>query len=145
MTKSSSLIWHYVVSVKSTVKISSIFVAFLENTNFSKVSFMFKWYIVLLVGKGKNKYLVKKFASNSDFEQKKCLIFFGQKFGNSDHSANVGFLRVSFFLVKGGVIKKRGSTVFIPLLLICTYLRCGSCLVSQKIPFQMSTMLNQGC
>ena len=122
---------------------------------FSKVSFMFKcrlwwrnyskWYIVLLVGKGKNKYLVKKFASNSDFERKKCLIFFGQKFGNSDHSANVGFLRVSFFLVKGGVIKKRGSTVFIPLLLICTYLRCGSCLVSQKIPFQMSTMLNQGC
>ena len=32
---------------------------------------------------------------------------FGQKFGNSDHSANVGFLRVSFFLVKGGVIKKK--------------------------------------
>ena len=33
----SSLIWHYVlyvVSVKSMVKISSIFVAFLENTNF---------------------------------------------------------------------------------------------------------------
>ena len=27
-------IWHYVVSVKSNVKISSIFVAFLENTNF---------------------------------------------------------------------------------------------------------------
>ena len=33
--KSSPLIWHYVVSVKSTVKISSIFVAFLENTNFN--------------------------------------------------------------------------------------------------------------
>ena len=26
--------WHYVVNVKSTVKISSIFVAFFENMNF---------------------------------------------------------------------------------------------------------------
>ena len=33
--KSSRSIWHYVVSVKSAVKISSIFVAFLENTNFT--------------------------------------------------------------------------------------------------------------
>ena len=36
MTKSSPLIWHYVVSVKLTVKILSIFVAFLENTNFNQ-------------------------------------------------------------------------------------------------------------
>ena len=28
-------IWHYVVSVKLTVKILSIFVVFLENTNFN--------------------------------------------------------------------------------------------------------------
>ena len=34
--KSSPSIWHYVVSVKSTVKISSIFVAFLENMNFTE-------------------------------------------------------------------------------------------------------------
>ena len=33
--KSSPLIWRYVVSVKWTVKISSIFVAFLENMNFN--------------------------------------------------------------------------------------------------------------
>ena len=33
LTKSSPSIWHYKVSVKFTVKISSIFVAFLENTN----------------------------------------------------------------------------------------------------------------
>ena len=33
--KSSPSIWHYVVDVKSTVKISSIFVAFLENMNFT--------------------------------------------------------------------------------------------------------------
>ena len=32
--KSSPSIWHYVVSVKSTVKISSMFVAFLEDMNF---------------------------------------------------------------------------------------------------------------
>ena len=32
--KSSLSIWRYVVSVKSTVKILSIFVAFLENMNF---------------------------------------------------------------------------------------------------------------
>ena len=32
--KSSPLIWRYVVNVKSTVKSSSIFVAFLENMNF---------------------------------------------------------------------------------------------------------------
>ena len=39
--KSSPSIWHYVVSVKSTtVKISSIFVAFLENTNFIKSTFL---------------------------------------------------------------------------------------------------------
>ena len=36
MTKSSPSIWHYVVSVKSTVKISSIFVTFLENMNFKQ-------------------------------------------------------------------------------------------------------------
>ena len=35
-TKSSPSIWHYVVSVKSTLKISLIFVAFLENTNFNQ-------------------------------------------------------------------------------------------------------------
>ena len=35
LTKSSQAIWHYVGSVKSTVKISSILVAFLENTNFT--------------------------------------------------------------------------------------------------------------
>ena len=33
--KSSLSIWRYVVFVKSTVKISSIFVAFLENINFN--------------------------------------------------------------------------------------------------------------
>ena len=32
--KSSPPIWHYVVSVKSSVKILSNFVAFLENTDF---------------------------------------------------------------------------------------------------------------
>ena len=32
--KSSLSIWHYVVNVESMVKISSIFVAFLENMNF---------------------------------------------------------------------------------------------------------------
>ena len=31
----SSLIWHCVESVKLTVKISQIFVAFLENMNFT--------------------------------------------------------------------------------------------------------------
>ena len=31
----TSSIWHYVVSVKSTVKISSIFMVFLENMNFT--------------------------------------------------------------------------------------------------------------
>ena len=36
MKKYSLLIWHYVVSVKLTVKISSFFVAFSENTNFNK-------------------------------------------------------------------------------------------------------------
>ena len=34
--KSSPSIWRYVVSVKLTVKILSIFVAFLENMNFTK-------------------------------------------------------------------------------------------------------------
>ena len=38
MTKSSLLIWHYVVSVKWTVNISSIFLAFLENTNLKKLA-----------------------------------------------------------------------------------------------------------
>ena len=32
-----TVIWHYVVNVKLTVKISSIFVAFLENMNFNSV------------------------------------------------------------------------------------------------------------
>ena len=37
--KSSLSIWRYVASVKSTVKISLIFVAFLENMNFTKLYF----------------------------------------------------------------------------------------------------------
>ena len=37
LTKSSPLIWHYAVSVKSMVKILSKFVAFLENTNFKSL------------------------------------------------------------------------------------------------------------
>ena len=36
--KSSPPIWHYVVDVKLTVKILSIFVAFLENMNFPKAA-----------------------------------------------------------------------------------------------------------
>ena len=35
LMKSSPSIWHYLVKVKSMVKISSFFVAFLENTNFN--------------------------------------------------------------------------------------------------------------
>ena len=38
--KSSPSIWHYVVDVKSTVKVSSIFVAFLENMNFNAYGFL---------------------------------------------------------------------------------------------------------
>ena len=38
MTKSSPLIWQLLHTVKSMVKISSIFVAFLENTKFIKSS-----------------------------------------------------------------------------------------------------------
>ena len=42
--KSSLSNWHYVVSVKLTVKISSIFVAFLENTNFKiNISTQIHW------------------------------------------------------------------------------------------------------
>ena len=36
LTKSSRSIWRYVVSVKSTVKISSILVAYLEKMNFNE-------------------------------------------------------------------------------------------------------------
>ena len=36
--KSSPSIWHLLHNVKSTVKISSIFVAFLENMNFKNLS-----------------------------------------------------------------------------------------------------------
>ena len=35
LTKSSLSIWHFLRSVKSTLKISSVFVAFLENMNFN--------------------------------------------------------------------------------------------------------------
>ena len=35
--KSSPSIWHLLHNVKFTLKISSIFVAFLENMNFNKV------------------------------------------------------------------------------------------------------------
>ena len=37
LTKSSPSIWHLLYTVKSSVKISSIFVAFLENTNFTSL------------------------------------------------------------------------------------------------------------
>ena len=39
--KSSPSIWNYVVSVNLTVKISSIFVAFLENTDFNSPAVQF--------------------------------------------------------------------------------------------------------
>ena len=39
-TKSSPSIWHYVVSVKLMVNISSIFAGLLENTNFNDNSFL---------------------------------------------------------------------------------------------------------
>ena len=40
--KSSPSIWHYAVSVKLMVKILSIFVAFLENTNFTCKMFTYR-------------------------------------------------------------------------------------------------------
>ena len=43
--KSSPSIWRYVVNVKSTVKILSIFVAFLENMNFSILAIILKVYM----------------------------------------------------------------------------------------------------
>ena len=46
--KSSPSIWHYVVSVKSKVKISQILVAFLENTNFKD---HFMYHIILKFAK----------------------------------------------------------------------------------------------
>ena len=46
--KSSPSIWRYVVSVKSMVKILSIFVAFLENMNFIK-GLAQKWFEINLV------------------------------------------------------------------------------------------------
>ena len=62
MTKSSPLIWHCVVSVKLTVKTLSIFVAFLENANFSILGFVSLWMnaeIFLRIG-GHSKSLTKK-------------------------------------------------------------------------------------
>ena len=41
--KSSPSIWNYVVSVKSSLKTSSIFMAFLENTNFSLLLLYTYW------------------------------------------------------------------------------------------------------
>ena len=43
MTKCTPSIWHNTVKVKLTVKISSIFVVFLENTKFDKISQANKW------------------------------------------------------------------------------------------------------
>ena len=40
LTKSSPSIWQNVISVKSEVKISLIFVAFLENTNFNVLVYL---------------------------------------------------------------------------------------------------------
>ena len=48
-TKSSPSIWQYVVTVKSTVNISSIFVAFLENMNFTILYDIFKSIISLTI------------------------------------------------------------------------------------------------
>ena len=45
--KSLLWIWHYVINVKSRVKISSIFVAFLENMNFTQHIPDYKLYFLL--------------------------------------------------------------------------------------------------
>ena len=90
--------WHfnmrYPVSVKSKVKISSNFVAFLENTNFNTTHYcrnlkgLFKNYKAFFIVHGSKNviflgegfvYLILMFA---DLERKK----FGRKFENSSHS-----------------------------------------------------------
>ena len=48
--KSSPSIWHYVVSVKYTVKILSIFVTFLENTNFKIAMNFWEKYAISFLG-----------------------------------------------------------------------------------------------
>ena len=47
MTKSSPSIWHLLHSVKLSVKISLIFVAFLENRNFTFRYFLYFWKLVV--------------------------------------------------------------------------------------------------
>ena len=49
LEKSSSSFWHYVVSVKSTVKISSIFVAFLENMNLKGMQKIRIWTLTFII------------------------------------------------------------------------------------------------
>ena len=67
LTKSSLPIWHYEVSVKSMVKISSIFVAFLENKNFNVENSHWEvrfWHLLTncLSSQNTTIHLAKKFA-----------------------------------------------------------------------------------
>ena len=57
-TKSWPKIWHLLHNVKSTVKISSIFVAFLENMNFTKAEKLFSKWRVKLPENNKNVTLI---------------------------------------------------------------------------------------
>ena len=72
--KSSQLIWHY-VSVKSTVKIWSIFVAFSENTNFnrtSKVQPIHEWNHWCLCSKPKSEVVTLDDISDSFLADQFC-------------------------------------------------------------------------
>ena len=83
LKKSSPWIWHLLHNVKLTVKISSIFVAFLENMNFNLTSFFApkRFFLKLVKTQGclflaahKRKswmrtiYFCKKNRENADFE-----------------------------------------------------------------------------
>ena len=68
--KSSPSIWRYVVNVKSMVKISSIFVAFLENKNFKSLfGFLNNWKTLGMLLLFYN--IVKNFLKKLEFSSKK--------------------------------------------------------------------------
>ena len=69
MTKSSPTIWHLLHNVKSTVKISAIFVAFLENTNFTiidtKMLSIPLFFRIKDKNYGQKNYLFSRFSMNT--------------------------------------------------------------------------------
>ena len=71
--KSSASIWHLLHTVKSTVKISSIFTVFLENMNFTKNVFLHLQILTIDLDLADSKHIESVYEKKKPFKCEICV------------------------------------------------------------------------